>query len=299
MLVIWGASLIVFLAFHVVADPVRTMLPLGTPETTIDRVREDLGLNDPMVTQYVHFLDDVVHGDFGESLWLRQPAFAAALARVPVTAFLVVSATLIGAIVGTTLGIIASLKPGSIADLIVNVFTYLMVSLPHYWLAILFVMFFSLQLGILPTSGYGPDIRFAVLPVMTLSLIPLGRTAQLVRASMIDESQKQYVTMARGKGMSPVRAAARHQLRNVALPLLTLLFYDLGHLFVGESVIVETIFAWPGIGRLAVGALNRGDVFLAQAIVVIAAFVIASSNLVADLLALRMDPRVRDSLRRK
>lgn len=297
VVVLLATSMIVFVAIYVVGDPVRQILPLGTTQTSIDTLREQLGLNDPLLIQYGHFLNDVVHGDFGRSLSLDEPALQVVIDRIPITAALVFLAMLVAVVVGTALGIIASLRPGRMVDNVVNTLSYAFTSIAPFWLGLMLILIVAVHFGSFATFGFAWDPAHLVLPVLTLSVLPLGRFAQVARLLMIAESHKQYVMTARAKGLSELQIALRHQLRNAGLPLVTMIFYDFARLFVGDALLVEVVFGLNGVGGLASTAFIRGDIYLAQAAVMVAAGIVAVSNLAADLVLMRMDPRAREIIR--
>jgi peptide/nickel transport system permease protein len=293
----WAASLIVFVAIYAIGDPVRLILPIGTPQVDINHFRHQLGLDQPLPVQYINFLSRVVHGDLGQSLWLGQPAFQSVLERIPVTGTLVVSAIAIGTIMGVTLGVLASLRPGGWVDNSVNTLAYAFVSIAPFWLALMAILFFGVKLGWFATVGFQWDAYHLVLPILTLAIVPTGHVAQVTRSLMIAETGKQYLTTARAKGLSEVQIAIRHQLRNISLPIITLIFYDFARLFVGDALIVEVVFSIQGVGGLAAGALERGDIFLAQAAVIVAAVIVALATVTADLICMQMDPRTLEVVR--
>ena len=293
VLVVLLASSIVFVALQVATDPVNTILPPGASESAREALRGELGLDRPVIVQYASFLRGAVSGDLGNSIWLRRAAMPATLERVPATLALALPATLVGLVVGGTLGLIAGFRPGSLLDNFVNFFTYLSMSIAEFWLGIILILLLAVQMGLLPTGGYAIDARYMLMPVLVLAVRPLAHTAQMMRSSIIREGGAQYVMTARAKGASGLRVGVGHMLRNAAIPVLTLGIYDLSRLFGGAAVAIEVVFAWPGIGRLAVGALERGDVFLVQSIVLVAAVVVAGLNLIGDLLNFWLDPRTR------
>lgn len=298
-LVILGATTVVFFAIYVAVDPVRVMLPIGTPEHVVESFRQELGLDRTLLAQFGTFLWGVVRLDFGESLWLGGDAMQHVLERLPATAKIVLWATLIGVTLGWALGMIASRWPNRAADRIVTSLGYLTISVPEFWVAIMLIWLFAVNLGWFPSAGYGTGWRHAALPIAVLCLRPLGRTAQMTRTSMAVEERRQYVLTAVAKGVPESRISLRHKLRNASMPITTIIFYDLGRLFVGTAVVVEAVFAWPGLGFLATNALQRGDLFLVQAAVFVAAVITAGLNLVADGLYFWLDPRTRATVRRR
>ncbi|MDA3038759.1 MAG: ABC transporter permease [Actinomycetota bacterium] len=293
VIVIGGALLITFLALHLVADPAILGLPVGTPQEAVDAFNEKHGFNDDLLTQFGRFLGDAVRGDFGDSLWLGGDALGHVFDRLPATLMLTVPAVLGGGLLGVTLGSISARRPESGLANGLNVFSYSVISIAEFWLAIMLVLVFAVNITWLPTAGYDPKPQVMILPILVLSLRPFAQNFQLTQATMSAEYGKPYVLAARAKGLSEGQVARRHVLRNVAVPVVTLLLFELGRVFVGTAIIVEIVFAWPGIGRLAANALFQGDVFLVQAVVVVAALATASLNLLADLFYFAIDPRTR------
>jgi len=290
--VVFAAGAVVFVAVYVVSDPVRSMLPVGTPPDVVDQTRASLGLDRPLLEQLGHFMKGAITGDFGDSLWLGEPALGAVLDRVPATALLALTASLVGGLLGAIVGITVALNPGSKLDSMVQVTTYASISIAEFWLGLLLVVVFAARLGWLPTSGFDSP-QSLVLPVVALGIRPFAHTVQVMRSAMLQEATKQYVVTARANGLTELSISLRHKLRNAASPVITVFMYDLGRVFVGTAVVIEVVFAWPGIGQLAVGGLERGDIFLVQAIVFVAAVITGGLNLVADLLYFALDPRTR------
>lgn len=293
LLVVLGTLVLVFFALQVTTDPAVFALPLGTPDTVIDDFNASHGFDDPLGTQLVSFLGNAAQGDFGQSLWLRDDSLDLALSRLPATAMIALPAVFGGAVIGIALATIVARRPGSRLAQVMNVVTYGLLSIAEFWIGIVLIVFVSVRLGWLPTGGYDPKPKVLVMPILVLMLRPLAQTFQLAQTTMSAEYGKQYVLAARARGLSEGDVARRHVLRNAAIPVVTLVMYELGRVFVGTAVIVEVVFGWPGIGRLAIDALEHGDVFLVQAVAVVAAVAVASTNLVADILYFFLDPRTR------
>jgi peptide/nickel transport system permease protein len=295
VIVVFVCSALVFLFMQALGDPVRAMLPFGTSPGRVDQIRETLGLNDPVLTQYWRFITHAVQGDFGTSLYLRSDAFDAAVATLPKTFILVVPAVVIGVLVGLVVGIYAGMRPGTWVDKLITATAYLTVSLAEFWVALILIYVFAVGVGLVATAGYGTDLHHLLLPVFVLSLRPFAHTVQVMRTNVIQESQLPYVMTARSKGLGETAVFVRHVLPNAVLPVLALAIYDLSRLFVAGTVI-EVVFTWPGMGRLAVDALNHGDIPLVEATVVLAAVIVAVLNLFGDLLTFKLDPRTRSAL---
>ncbi len=206
--VVFACTLIVFLLMQVLGDPVRSMLPLGTSQETIDAVRENLGLNDPVLVQYWNFISGAVTGDFGESLWLGTDALDAALVTVPKTFVLVLPACVIGVAVGAFFGMVAGMRPGSKLDKVITSLTYLVISLAEFWIALILIYLFAVEVNVVATSGYGLDFKHLALPLFVLALRPFAHTVQVMRTNVIQEAQLPYVMTARSKGLQDTKASA-------------------------------------------------------------------------------------------
>jgi peptide/nickel transport system permease protein len=292
--VVLGASVVVFVLTNVLVDPVTKLLPIGQAHTqAADQMRQQLGLNDPLIVQYLRFVWHALGGDFGESTWLNEPALQAAVDRLPATMLIAIPATVIGGLLGCVAGIVAARRPASILDHVVGVVSYGLISLAEFWVAIMLVLVFAVHLGWLPTSGYAVSLQSLVLPVAVLAIRPFAHTTQMMRSCMIAESGRPYSMTARSKGLSERRVVFVHLLRNAAIPVITVILYDLARIFAGTAVIVEAVYAWPGIGSLAIGALDRSDIYLVSAIALTAAVVVAFLNLLGDILNYWLDPRLR------
>lgn len=292
-IVIGGALLITFVALHIVGDPATLGLPIGTPVEAIEAFNEKHGFDDPFLTQLGRFFWDALRGDFGDSLWLGGDSLDHVFGRLPATLMLVVPAVLGGGLLGVLLGSVSARRPNSTLSNGLNVLSYSVISIAEFWLAIMLVLVFAVNIAWLPTAGYDPKPQVMILPLLVLALRPFAQNFQLTQATMSAEYGKPYILAARAKGLSEGQVARRHVLKNVAVPVVTLLLFELGRVFVGTAIIIEIVFAWPGIGRLAADALFRGDIFLVQAIVMVAATATAVLNLLADLFYFAVDPRTR------
>lgn len=297
VVVVFAATGIVFLLMQVLGDPVAAMLPLGTSQEQIDAVRATLGLNDPVPSQYWHFISGAVHGDFGTSLWLGTSAMDAAFGTVPKTFFLVIPACVLGVIAGSGLGLLAGASPGSRVDSAITSIAYLLISVAEFWIALILIYVFAARLQVAATGGYALDFKHLVLPVIVLAMRPLAHSIQIMRASVIQEMRQPYVMTARSRGATERRILVRHVLPNAGLSVLSVAFYDLSRMFVAGTV-VEVVFAWPGLGRMSVDALSHGDIPLIEATVVLAAIIVCVLNIIGDLVMYKLDPRTRSSFRR-
>ena len=292
VVVMFAVTITVFFVTRVLTDPVKVMLPVGSSDEAYDELQSSLGLDVPLGEQFGAFLSDAVRLDFGESYWQRLPALDLVLERLPATFQLVAAGTLLSIVVFVPLGIIASLKPGGWLDRTVVTISLFGVSMPQFWLGSMLIFVFSVSLGWLPTSGSG-TWQHLVLPSITLALASGGRVAEITRSSMIDQLNRPYVTTLKAKGMGSRHILTHHVLRNALVPIVTLAAHEISYALAGYAVIVETVFAWPGIGRLAVQAVTQRDIILLQALVFVVASIVVTVNIIADILYKAIDPRVK------
>jgi peptide/nickel transport system permease protein len=292
LIVVLGVTVIVFVVTRMVGDPVRVMLPLeATPEQRA-AFEKQLGFDRSIPVQFVDFMGDFVTLDFGESLWQHRPAMEIVLERLPLTLLLTGVAIGLAILLAIPLGILAALRPGSIADRVTVVISLLGLSVPQFWLGLLLIVLFAVQLKWLPTSGATSPVHI-ILPAVTLALPALTRLVMVVRSSMIDELNQQYVKTATAKGMPFIRVVGLHAMRNAAVPVLTLAGWEVIRALAGYTVVVETVFAWPGLGLTAIQAIERQDLILLQAIVFSIAIMVVAINIAIDVVHKGIDPRVK------
>jgi peptide/nickel transport system permease protein len=289
--VLLGLIVVVFFMTHLVGDPVDLMLRPEATEEQRQALRERLGLNDPILVQFGRFVGGAVRGDFGESIWQRVPALPVVLDRLPATLYLTSATLLLAVPLSILLGIISAIRPGSIVDRVVTVVSLGGVSTADFWLGLMLILFFAVRLGWLPTSGYG-GFQFVILPAVALAFRPLGRISQVVRSAMLDQFNQPYVTTARAKGLTERVVVYLHTLKNAAIPVATLVGDEAASLLNG-AVVIETVFGWPGVGILLIQAIERRDLPLIEASVIVIAVMIVTVNLVIDLTYSFLDPRVR------
>jgi peptide/nickel transport system permease protein len=291
VLVLLAVSFIVFILLHITGDPVALMLPPDATYEEIESFRQQLGLNDPLYVQYGRFLTGLLQGDFGTSIRSRQPALGLVLERLPATLELAFAAMVLAVVVAFPVGIISAVRRGSVLDHIGMVLALVGQSVPVFWLGIMLILVFAVNLGLVPPAGRG-SLSALILPAITLGLFSMARTARLVRSSMLEVLTQNYITTARAKGLAEFVITYRHALKNALIPVITVLGLDFATLL-GGAVITETIFAWPGVGRLVVTSIAGRDYPVVQA----AVFIIASSytllNLFVDILYAYLDPRIR------
>jgi peptide/nickel transport system permease protein len=294
LIVILGVTITVFVVTRLVGDPVRAILPLSATNEERAEFRHQLGLDKPIAVQFGDYMKDVARLDFGESIQFRRPALDVVLEKLPKTFELVVPAILLAVLLALPLGVIAALKPGRFLDRFTVVISMSGLSIPQFLLGLLLILIFAVKLHLLPAFGVG-DWRHYVLPVVTLALPAVGRLAMIVRSSMIDELNQQYVKMAKAKGMSYSRVVGIHALRNATIPAMTLTGWEFIRALSGYSVVVETVFAWPGLGFLAITAIQKRDLILLQAIVLVVSIMVVVINVLIDVLYKRVDPRIKVS----
>ncbi|HEV2359097.1 MAG TPA: ABC transporter permease [bacterium] len=290
--VLWGALTIVFVAVRVVpGDPAQMMVGAQGTREDVDALRHRLGLDRPLAAQYARYLGQAARFKFGDSLRLEVPAAAAVGQRLGATALLAGCAMLLAGAVSLPLGILAAIRRRSVTDALVSLASLLGQSVPNFWLGIMFILVFARVLRWLPSAGVGGPAHL-VLPVVTLSLLLIGVLTRLVRSGLLDVVREDYIRSAYAKGLGTPLVLARHALPNALIPVVTVAGLQLGQLLAG-AVIVETVFAWPGVGRLLVDAISNRDYPVVQVavLVITASFIVV--NLLVDLSYAYLDPRVR------
>jgi peptide/nickel transport system permease protein len=292
-LVAVGVVTLVFVALRLSGDPAASMLPGDASVDELRDLRHALGLDRSVPAQYVAFLRDAVRGDFGESIRHQQPAFGLVLERLPATLELAFAALVLAVVVALPLGIVAALYRGRVVDVVAMGFAVVGQATPYFWMGIMLILVVSVELAWLPTSGRG-DWRHLILPAVTLGTHFAAAIARLTRTAMLEVLGQQFVTTARAKGLGERRVVLAHALKNAAVPVVTLVGLQFGTLL-GGAVVTETIFAWPGVGRLTVQALLNRDFPLVLAAVFVASLTYTLINLVVDLLYGWIDPRTRRS----
>ena len=290
--VLLGVATLVFSLIHLVpGDPVQTMLGESAAPQEVARVRTQLGLDRPLYAQYWAFLSGVSQGDLGLSLRTNEPVARAIADRMPATIELAVAAICLAVVVAIPLGIVAAAGAGTIVDYVATTLALAGISIPNFWLGPLLAIVFAVTLGWLPVSGSG-TLAHLVLPAITLGA-PLGAVlARMTRASVIEELRELYVLAARARGVSRARAVLRHAFRNSLIPIVTVLGLQTGAVLTG-AVITETIFAWPGVGRLLIQSINFRDYPLVQGCILLIAVTYVAMNLLTDLAYGLLDPRIR------
>jgi ABC-type dipeptide/oligopeptide/nickel transport system permease component len=286
-----GVVTLVFAALRLSGDPAATMLPGDASVDELRDLRRTLGLDQPMWLQYVRFLADAVRGDFGTSFRHQQPALGLVMERLPATLELAFAALILALVVALPLGIVAAVYRGRVPDVMAMAFAVVGQATPFFWMGIMLILVVSLELGWLPTSGRG-SWQHLILPAITLATHLAAVVARLTRTSMLEVLGQHFVTTARAKGLSEWSVILVHTLKNAAVPVLTLIGLQFGTLL-GGAVVTETVFAWPGVGRLAVQSIFVRDYPVVQAGVFVLALAFVALNLVVDLLYGWLDPRIR------
>lgn len=289
--ILLGVSIVVFGLMHLSGDPIRLLAPIDTTAEELEAIRKLHGLDRPVPVQYWNFLTGVLRGDFGKSLRSGENALHLALERVPATGKLALTALVFSLIVALPFGVLAAVKRNTWIDRTVMGVALIGQSMPVFWLGILLILVFAVNLGVLPATGTRAGWRSLILPGFTLGMFNMARTARLLRSELLEILQTEYIMTARAKGMSARVVLWRHAFRNAVIPLVTLIGLDLGALLAG-SVITETIFAWPGIGRLAVNAIYGRDYPVVQATVLVVASIYVVINFLVDLSYVFLNPRV-------
>jgi len=302
--VLWGASLIVFLLIRLIPGDAATVL-LGsdaTPENT-EALREQLGLNEPIVVQYWHWLVKVLQGDLGVSIQTRAPVFETLMGKFGNTLILTMAAMVIAAVVGVSAGVVSATKRHSVFDRVAMVIALFGNSMPAFWLGLILVLTLGLGLGWFPTGGMyslrgdgglGDLLRHLILPAITLASVTTALVARMVRSSMLEVLNQDYMTTARGKGLTNRTTIWRHGFRNALLPVVTVLGLQFGYLL-GGAVVTETVFVWPGIGLMTFTAIGTRDVPVIQGAILMTATSFVLINLVVDLAYAYLDPRIKYS----
>jgi peptide/nickel transport system permease protein len=291
LLTLWAVLTLVFVLIHATGDPIAVLAPEQMNAAERAALAASLGLDRPLLVQYLRFILGVLHGNLGFSYYSGVPALPLLAARVPVTLELVALAILIAVAVGVPLGIAAALRPESVADRALRGLSVLGASVPTFFLGIVLIFFFSVETNLLPASGAG-GLRHFIMPAFTLAFFRIAFFTRLVRSALLESLAQPYVRTARAKGLSEAVVVLKHALRPAALPLVTVFGLQFGQLFAG-TVITETIFALPGMNRLALEALFRLDYPIILSYVLVAASMFVALNFATDVLYGVIDPRVR------
>jgi peptide/nickel transport system permease protein len=286
-----GISFVVFAFLHLAGDPAQVLLPPEASKEAVVELRQALGLDDPFLVQYGRFLGNALRGEFGESFIIRDQALRILLERAPATLELAVAGLVVGLVIAIPLGIVAGYRPRTWADHVASAASVVGQAVPTFWLGIMLILLFAVTLRVVPVSGRaGP--RSLILPALCLGVYLAPVMMRLVRSGMLGVLTQEYVRTARAKGLAEAVILWKHAFRNVSIPLVTMIGLQFGRLLAG-TVVIETVFAWPGIGFLTVKAVRTLDYPVVQASVVVVGAAIALVNLVTDLVVGYLDPRIR------
>ena len=291
LVVIWGVMTIVFLILRLAGDPAILMLPVGATEQQVRDFRHAMGFDRPVHVQYWQFLQRAVVGDFGDSLRFNQPTLPLVLERLPATIQLAGAALAVAVLLGGVAGLLAASYRGTAIELLTMGLALLGQATPVFWMAIMLILVFAVHLQWLPSGGRG-QIQHMILPAITLALYSTASIARLFRSSLLETLEQDYVRTARAKGLKGRVVIVRHALRNALLPVVTMIGLQAGTLL-GGSIITETIYAWPGVGRVTVQAIYNRDFPLVQAAVALMAVTFVLINFLVDVLYSYIDPRIR------
>lgn len=307
LIVLFITSVIVFAGVYAIGDPLEILLPADATMAERAQVTQSLGLDKPLIIQYGHFLWNALHGDLGTSFVYNQPSVSVILQRLPATLELAFCALIMALLIGIPLGLLSGLKSGSATDETIMTGSILGFSLPNFWQGMMLIMIFSVYLGWLPSTGRGQTgtilgietslatwdgIKHLILPAINLSLAKISLVIRLTRTGVQETMPLDFVKFARARGLSPFRIISVHVLKNILIPIITVIGIEFGSL-IAFAVVTETIFAWPGVGKLIIDSINILDrpIVVAYILVVVSMFIVI--NLVVDILYSLLDPRIR------
>lgn len=282
---------VIFVLAYIVGNPANAFAPTDASQAEVEEIRRALGLDAPLHVQAAEYFGGIVQGDFGTSIWQQRPAMDAVLEALPETIQLSLAGILVAALLGASTGIVAGARPNSVLDRITNFWAVAMVSLPNFWLGLVLIAIFAVQLGLFPTSGFytAPAI---VLPALTIGLIHGGRICLVVRSATFEEVTKPYVQVARSKGLPHSAVVSGHVLRNAGVTIATTVGWEYVRLMGGAAFVIEIVFAWPGVGRLMITAANREDFPVLQAAVIVMGAFVVLANMLVDIASQLVDRRL-------
>ena len=291
LIALWSVVTVVFVVMRLSGDPVPLLLPPDAPIAEMERLRSEMGLDRPIYVQYGVFINQAVRGDFGRSIHFRTSAMTVVWERVPATLELALASFLCAIVVAIPAGIISAVRRGSLIDDIVMGVALVGQAAPTFYIGIMLILTCSLWLGLFPTSGRG-DWRNLVLPAVTLGAFAMASIARITRSAVLEILRADYIRTARAKGLSEFWTLAKHTMRNAAIPIITIVGLQLGNLL-GGAVVTETIFSWPGIGRLAIQSIYNRDYPVVQSCVFMTAAMFVAVNFLVDVAYGILDPRIR------
>jgi peptide/nickel transport system permease protein len=292
VLILFGVAAITFVLLYALpADPARMLAGRSATAQTVENIRRELGLDQPLPVQFAQYVGGLVQGDLGRSYAQKTEVVTLIAARLPATLTLMAAGIFLEVLLGVILGSIAALNRGGLLDRTVMMSAFVGVSAPQFVVALLLLYVFAATLGWFPMSGYGTAAH-VVLPAVTLGMLGAGWYARMVRSAMIDVLNQDYIRTARAKGLSGARVILRHVLPNAILPIIAMIGIDIGQ-FMGGVVVVEAVYGWPGMGQLAWQAIQQVDIPIIMGVTLTSALAIITGNLIADLIAPVIDPRIR------
>jgi peptide/nickel transport system permease protein len=291
ILLLLGVLILVFFMIRITGDPARLMMPREASTEAVEAFREEMGFNRPLLVQFGDYFLGVLTGDFGNSLHFKTPALDLVLERLPATVQLAAVALLAAMVVGIPLGMIAGFNPGSVMDSVGRGLALLGQSIPNFWLALIMILFFAVRLGWLPSFGRD-EWKSVIMPAFVLGLPTMGQLVRLTRSAVMEIRGEDFIRTAHSKGLYPRTIYTKHVLRNVAIPLVTVVGVQFGYML-GGSIIIETVFSWPGIGQLLEQAIGWRDYPLVMAVAVFTSLVVLLINLLTDVAYAIIDPRIR------
>lgn len=290
LLTVFGVVVVIFLLTRASGDPAKTLQGDSNDPARYAQIRKDLGLDDPLITQFASYIANLVRGDFGESWNYHRPTIDVVKERFPASAKLAGAGLFISVSLGVPLGVIAAVRRGGLVDVLARGVGLIGQSIPTFWVGIMLILIFSVQLGLLPSSGTG-GWNHLIMPAIAVGWFSTASILRLTRSAMLDVLDTEYIRMARIKGISGFTLIRRHALRNAAIPIVTIAGLQLAALLTG-AVVTEAIFAWPGIGSLVVSAANGRDFPMVQTIALLTATTFVSVNVAVDMLYGYIDPRI-------
>ena len=291
-LILIGITFITFILTYIIpADPVRMLAGRSATPETVESIRQQLGLDKPLIIQYLNYLYNLLQGDLGRSYVQKTQVTELIMSRLPATLLLMVGAIFFELLIGLTVGIISSVKRGTNLDKILTTISFVGISAPQFVVGLILLYLFAYKLDFLPLGGYG-TISHLILPALTLGITGGGWYGRMTRSSMIDVLRQDYIRTAKAKGASSSRIVLIHALRNAVLPIIAMIGLDIG-IFMSGAVVVESVFGWPGIGQLAWQAIQRLDIPIIVGVTIISATFIILGNLIADIASAISDPKIR------
>jgi ABC-type dipeptide/oligopeptide/nickel transport system permease component len=291
VLLLFGVLLLVFAMVRVTGDPARLMMPREASPEQIEAFREAMGFNRPIIVQFIDFMSGAVMGDFGKSLHFKIPALSLVLERLPATVELAGVGLLMAVGIAIPLGLIGGFNPGSFIDSLGRGLALFGQSIPNFWLALIMILLFAVKLGWFPSFGRD-DWKSVIMPAFVLGLPTMGQLVRLTRSAVLEVRGEDFIRTAHSKGLEPRVIYTKHVLRNVAIPLVSVIGVQFGYML-GGSIYIETIFAWPGMGQLIEQAIGWRDFYLVQAIAFFTSLVVLAINLLTDVAYAIIDPRIR------